>query len=248
MTPRLQTYAYYRISLDLLSNVERAVEIALPDATPDTSVVSGVGFGIDWNATDDLVNPTRGGIARINLEPLGGLLGGDVSLLRAVWEGRLYVPLVARLRGAGRVRIGSQAPIAGSSSIPLYERFFAGGIGSVRGYGLRRVGPLASDKLGGAKCTFLDCDQPLGGRSLFELSAELRHPVTQRFDVAGFVDAGQVSLASWNFPLNDLQYGAGVGVRFRSVIGPLRVDLGFPFNRRGDDPVWQVYLAVGDTF
>jgi len=248
VTPRLQTYAYYRISLDLLSNVERAVSIALPDATPDRSVVSGVGFGIDWNATDDLVNPTRGGIARFNLEPLGGLLGGDVSLVRAVWEGRLYVPLVARFRGAGRVRIGSQSPIAGSSDIPLFERFFAGGIGSVRGYGLRRVGPLASDLLGGAKCTFLDCDQPVGGRSLFELSAELRHPVTQRFDVAGFVDAGQVSLASWNFPLNDLQYGAGVGVRFRSVIGPLRVDLGFPFNRRGDDPVWQVYLAVGDTF
>lgn len=248
VTPRLHTYAFYRASVDLLSNVERAVRIALPDAAPDTSVVSGFGFGIDWNATDDLVNPTRGGIARVNLEPVGGLLGGDVGLLRAVWEGRLYVPLVARLRAAGRVRLGSQAPIAGSSDIPLFERFYAGGIGSVRGYGLRRVGPLASDVLGGAKCSFLDCDQPLGGRSLFEFSAELRHPVTERFDLAGFVDAGTVSLASWSFPLRDLQYGAGVGVRFRSAIGPLRVDLGFPFNRRGDDAAWQVYLAVGDTF
>ncbi len=56
VTPRLQTYAFYRASVDLLSNVERAVRIALPDAAPDTSVVSGLGFGIDLNATDDLVN------------------------------------------------------------------------------------------------------------------------------------------------------------------------------------------------
>jgi outer membrane translocation and assembly module TamA len=210
--------------------------------------VSGLGFGIDLNGTDDLVNPTRGGVARVNLEPVGMLLGGDVDLLRVVWQGRFYQPLFAGFQAASRVRIGSQSPTAGSTDIPLFERFYAGGIGSVRGYALRRVGPLASDALGGAKCSFLDCDQPLGGRSLLELSAELRRPVTERFDVAAFVDAGTVSLASWHFPLRDLQYGAGVGVRFRSVIGPLRVDLGFPFNRRGDDASWQVYFAVGDTF
>jgi outer membrane protein assembly complex protein YaeT len=248
VTPRLQTYAFYRVSLDLLSNVERAVQLALPDAVPDTSVVSGLGFGIDWNATDDLVSPTRGGIARFNLEPVGMVLGGDVNLLRTVWEGRYYQPLIGRLGAAGRFRIGSQTPTAGSSDIPLFERFYAGGIGSVRGYALRRVGPLASDVLGGAKCTFLDCDQPLGGRSLLEFSLELRHPITKSFDLAAFVDSGLVSLASWNFPLRDLQYGAGLGVRYRSVIGPLRVDLGFPFNRRGDDAAWQVYFAVGDTF
>ncbi len=248
VTPRLATYAFYRASIDLLSNVKRAVQVALPDADPDTSVVSGLGFGIDLNGTDDLVNPTRGGVARVSIEPVGMVLGGDVDLLRTIWEGRLYVPLVGRLGTASRFRLGSQAPTAGSTDIPLFERFYAGGIGSVRGYSRRRVGPLARDRLGGAKCTFLDCDQPLGGRSLIELSAELRHPITERFDLAGFVDAGQVSLASWDFPMRDLQYGAGIGVRFRSVIGPLRVDLAFPFDRRGDDASWQVYLAVGDTF
>jgi outer membrane protein assembly complex protein YaeT len=248
VTPRLATYAFYRASVDLLSNVKRAVRVALPDAAPDTSVVSGLGFGIDLNGTDDLVNPTRGGIARASIEPVGMSLGGDVDLLRAIWEGRAFVPLVARFGAASRIRLGSQAPTAGSTDIPLFERFYAGGLGSVRGYSRRRVGPLASDALGGAKCTFLDCDQPLGGRSLIELSAELRRPITERFDLAGFVDAGQVSLSSWDFPIRDLQYGAGIGVRFRSVIGPLRVDLAFPLDRRSGDAAWQVYLAVGETF
>jgi len=95
---------------------------------------------------------------------------------------------------------------------------------------------------------FVDCDQPVGGKSLVEMSAELRHPVTDTIDVIGFLDAGQVSLRSWDFPLGDMQYGIGLGARYRSVIGPLRVDLGFPLDRRGDDSTWQVYLAVGDTF
>jgi outer membrane protein assembly complex protein YaeT len=248
VTPRLTAYGFYRVALDLLSNVPRSVQLALPRADPSRSVVSGMGFGLDLNGTDNLVNPTRGGIARFSVEPVGMIFGGDVDLVRTIWDGRLYVPLPYRFGTAGRMRLGTQEPTANSKDIPLFERFYAGGIGSVRGYARRRVGPLASEVLPPAKCAFLDCDEPIGGRSVVELSAELRHPVTDVIDIAGFVDAGQVSLASFDFPFDDLQYGIGLGVRYRSVIGPLRVDLGFPLERRGDDAAWQVYLAVGDTF
>src|SRR5262245_62144634 len=256
VTSRLATYAFYRASLDLLSNVKPAVRLALsgPDqnqSRPSRSVVSGFGLGIDWNGTDDLVNPTRGEIGRFSVEPVG--LGGDVHLLRLIGEGRLYVPLIEGFGTAARLRIGSEEPIDGSSQIPIFERFYAGGIGSVRGYSRRRVGPLASSLLTLAQCNargknFVDCDEPVGGRSLIELSAELRHPVTKTIDIAGFVDAGQVDRLSWRVPIDDMQYGIGLGARYHSVIGPVRVDLGFPLNRRGDDATWQVYLAVGDTF
>jgi outer membrane protein assembly complex protein YaeT len=248
VTPRFKTYAFYRASLDVLSGVPAAVRLALPGADPKTSVVSGFGFGLDLNGTDDLVNPTRGGIARVSVEPVGMGLGGTVSLIRTIWDGRLYAPLPYRFGVAGRIRLGSQQPTASSTQIPLFERFYAGGIGSVRGYARRRVGPLASDLVPPSKCTFLDCDHPLGGRSVVELSAELRRRLTSSFDVVGFLDAGQVSLNRWDFPFGDLQYGIGLGVRYRSIIGPLRVDLGFPLERRGDDAAWQVYVAVGDTF
>lgn len=248
VTAHLTTYAFYRASLDLLSGVPRAVRLALPGADPKRSVVSGFGLGLDLNGTDDLVNPTRGGIARFSVEPVGMAFGGDVSLVRTIFDGRLYVPLPYRFGAAARMRLGSQEPTGSSTQIPLFERFYAGGINSVRGYARRRVGPLASDLVPPSKCTFLDCDHPLGGRSVVELSTELRHPVTSAIDIGGFVDAGQVSLDSWDFPFDDLQYGLGLGVRYRSVIGPLRVDLGFPLERRGDDAAWQVYFAVGATF
>ncbi len=248
VTPRLTTYGFYRISLDILSDIPTAVREALPRARPRRSVVSGIGLGLDLNGTDSLVNPTRGGIARFSVEPIGTVLGGDVELVRAIWEGRLYAPLPYRFGAAGRMRLGSQEPVGSSPQIPLFERFYAGGIGSVRGYARRRVGPLASELLSLARCREIDCDHPVGGRSLIELSAELRRPVSDTIDLVGFVDAGQVSLDAWDFPLGDLQYGLGLGARYRSVIGPLRIDLGFPLERRGDDAVWQVYLAVGDTF
>jgi outer membrane protein insertion porin family/translocation and assembly module TamA len=255
ITPRLTSYAFYRASLNLLpqGDIKTSVRKALPQAHPSRSVTSGLGFGVDLNETDDLVNPTRGGIARFSVEPVGAALGGDVDLYRVIAEGRLYVPLPFSFGAAGRTRFGSEDETNGSAQIPLFERFYAGGISSVRGYSRRRVGPLASQLLPLSVCNahgknFIDCDEPVGGKSLVEVSAELRRPVTDTIDVIGFLDAGQVSLRSWNFPVDDLQYGLGVGARYRSVIGPLRVDLGFPLDKRGDDSWWQVYLAVGDTF
>jgi outer membrane protein assembly complex protein YaeT len=255
LTPRLTTYAFYRASLNLLpqGDIATSVRKALPEAHPSRSVTSSLGLGVDLNETDDLVNPTRGGIARFSVEPVGGALGGDIDLIRVIGEGRVYVPLPFEFGAAGRMRLGSQDNTNGSAQIPIFERFYAGGIGSVRGYGRRRVGPLASQLLPLSVCNahgknFIDCDEPVGGKSVVEMSAELRHPVTNTIDVIGFLDAGQVSLRSWDFPLDNLQYGIGVGARYRSVIGPLRVDLGFPLDRRGDDGWWQVYLAVGDTF
>src|SRR5207247_1928251 len=114
-------------------------------------------------------------------------------------------------------------------------RRYAGGIGSRRGYERRHVGPLIDDA-------------PIGGRSLLEGSAELRHPVTERLGAAVFADAGQVSLASFDFPLDDLRYGFGFGLRYKSPVGPLRVDLGFPLEPPRGDARWQLHLSVGQAF
>jgi outer membrane translocation and assembly module TamA len=105
----------------------------------------------------------------------------------------------------------------------------------VRGYERRHVGPF-------------DAGDPIGGRSLIEGSLELRHPITETFGGAVFLDAGQVSLPSFTFPVGHLDYGAGFGVRYRSPIGPLRVYLGFPTNPPPGDPHWKVDLSIGQAF
>jgi len=233
--PALTAYAFYRIEYDSLSGVKRAVARRFPDLAPHSGLLSGAGFGADWNGTDDLLDPTRGWVTSASVEPVGGFLGGKFSFVRLQGEGRRYQPLFADLGAAFRLRLGTEALTGGSRDVPLFERLYAGGIGSVRGYERRHVGPLIDD-------------DPIGGRSLLEGSAELRHPVTERLGAAVFADAGQVSLASFDFPLDDLRYGFGFGLRYKSPVGPLRVDLGFPLEPPRGDARWQLHLRVGYVF
>ncbi len=233
-SPRVTGFVFHRSEYDVL-DVEDAVKARLDrDATMD-GILSGLGIGADWDGTDDLLNPTRGFVTSASIEPVGDFLGGDYSFVRGVWEGRLYLPIVRKLLGATRLRLGAVEPTNGSTDIPLFERFFAGGINSIRGYGRRRVGPLIDDK-------------PVGGRTLVETSVELRHPVTESIGAAVFVDGGQVSEQSFTFPFGRLRYGTGVGVRYKSPVGPLRLDLGFPLKPPGDDQRWQVHVSLGAAF
>jgi translocation and assembly module TamA len=126
-------------------------------------------------------------------------------------------------------------PLGDTDEIPIFERFYAGGSDSVRGYARRHIGPLIAN-------------EPLGGRTLVEWSTELRHPITETIGVVAFLDAGRVSPQTFTFPFDKLQFGTGGGVRYRSPVGPLRLELGFPLDREGDDAAWQIYASVGLTF
>jgi outer membrane protein assembly factor BamA len=233
--PSLSTFAFYRADYDVLNDVKPQVKAALPGAAPHFSTVSGLGFGVDWNETDDFINPTRGWELGGTVEPIGGILGGDVSILRLIGEGRIYQPLGGHFLGTARVRVGAADPLGSTTEVPFYERFWAGGINSVRGYGRRRIGPRADN-------------EPLGGRTLAEASIELRHPITDQLTGLIFLDGGQVSLATFDFPFGDLQYGSGFGVRYASPIGPVGFDVGFPFSPPDGDQHWQVYFSVGRAF
>jgi outer membrane translocation and assembly module TamA len=234
--PSLLAYVAYRLERDHLTSVDDAVSRALaPEATPRYATLSGLNLGVDWNATDDLLNPRRGWIVTTAVDPVGSVFGGDSSFVRLQGTLRLYVPLPWRLLIATRLRVGTIEPVDGSHEIPLWERFYAGGIDSVRGYARWRVGPLARD-------------QPLGGRSLSDMSFELRRSLTPALTLTAFIDAGQLSLRSFDPPVDDFQKGTGVGIQYGTPIGPIRLDLGFPLDRRGDDAAWQVYVSVGQAF
>jgi translocation and assembly module TamA len=119
--------------------------------------------------------------------------------------------------------------------IPASRRLYAGGGGSVRGFGYQAVGPRLSD------------NTPQGGLSLLEASVEARHQLTRTWELAAFVDAGTVG--SDPIPdFNDLAVGAGIGVRYHMGFGPIRVDVAVPVTeRRGESP-FQIYVSLGQSF
>jgi len=196
---------------------------------------AGVYAGVIYDGRDSTVDATEGWYASANLEPYFDLLGGTPGA-RLVVEGRTYFgfgeddPFVLAGRLKGGAVLGPDL-----AAIPPDKLFFAGGGGSVRGYGFKSIG--VDDGTGTVT----------GGRYLLEASLEARAKVTNDIGVVGFVDGGYV--AADTFPgLDDLRLGAGVGVRYYTGFGPLRLDIAVPLNKKPGDPDYAIYAGIGQAF
>ena len=170
------------------------------------------------------------------VEQVGGPLGGDFNFLKLLWEARHYREIYSRTVLAGRLKLGVADPTGHNDEVPLFERFYAGGANSVRGYGRHRLGPLSTS------------DDPVGGRSVIEGALELRYRFSDQIGGAVFLDFGQVSLHSFSVPVDDLRFALGFGVLYATPVGPLRLDLGFPLDPPHGDQPWQVHFSIGQFF
>ena len=197
----------------------------------------GLPVTLSRDATDSLLDPTRGHRLGFTVTPYFGTVERDVAFVSATAGGSAYLALddAARYVLAGRGRVGS---IVGAKlfEVPANKRFYAGGGGSVRGYQFQTAGPLDED------------DDPIGGRSLMELSAEMRIKVTENIGVVPFFDAGTVFESSFPDALDELFYAAGIGGRYYTGFGPVRLDVAFPLNKRERDDWFQFYVSIGQAF
>jgi outer membrane protein assembly complex protein YaeT len=234
-SPKLLSFFGYRVENNQLSDVADATTQVLGEIRTK-GILTGPSLGLVWNSTDDLLQPTQGEIVSFNADQAGGIWGGPYEFFKLTGEAKKYFPIGWDTIFAGRLKLGVADAIGSKENYPLFERFFAGGQGGVRGYGRRRLGPLNSD------------DEPLGGLSLIEGSLELRRPVWRELGGALFVDFGQVSLKSFDIPVNDVQFSTGFGLSYTTPVGPLRLDIGFPFNPPRGDRSWQIHFSVGASF
>jgi len=188
--------------------------------------------------TDDLLDPTRGHRLSLRISPeYGQALGTHSTYARIQGDASGYVRAGQNMVLAGRVRLGTM-PGTDIDNVAPSRRFYGGGGASIRGFGYQLVGPR--NALG----------EPKGGRSLYEFSLEARinTPLLGKaLQIVPFVDAGGVEEGVVPH-MNAWRYGAGLGVRYKTGFGPIRVDVGTPLNRRpGESPVG-VYVALGQAF
>jgi len=194
-----------------------------------------------WDTSNDLLDPVTGGRLSLEAAPFYDFLGDDAGGTPGFFKGYAqythYFPLLDNRKAvfAGRIALGG---LWGEErdNVPADLRFYAGGGGSIRGYAYQSVGPLRGD-------------EPLGGRSLMEISGELRFKVTESIGLVAFLDGGSAFTESVPDFEEDILWGAGLGVRYFTRIGPLRMDVGFPLDRREDlDDAFQVYISIGQAF
>jgi translocation and assembly module TamA len=221
--------------------VQAGLEAQKGDATDALGTVNytlvGVPVSANFDTTDSKLDPTRGVRVNVSAASFGTFLGSSLDLVQARARASAYYSLDADSRYvlAGRVTAGAMGGPQ-LDAIPANWRFYAGGGGSVRGYAYNELGPTV---FWGAV---------VGGKSLFEASAELRVRVTDTIGVVPFFDIGNAF--SSNFPnfSEPLFAAAGLGLRYYTAVGPIRLDVAFPLERRaGNGPV-ALYVSIGQSF
>ncbi len=201
-----------------------------------TYVLAQLPLSFTWTGANDLLEPTRGVNAGLTLTPTVPAAGGGDPFLILRAAASFYLPVETGGWGVLALR-GQVGSIQGARrfQLPPDQRFYAGGSGTVRGYTYQTVGPLFPDKV------------PEGGAAMDAFSVEFRQHVTRTIGLVPFVDAGQVSAGSAPFT-GTLRVSAGLGGRYYTAIGPIRLDVAFPLNRSRGSGSFALYLGLGEAF
>ncbi|MCF4165951.1 autotransporter assembly complex protein TamA [Zavarzinia compransoris] len=190
------------------------------------------------DTSNDALDPTNGHRLTFALTPYYDLAGTAGTFIVGQASGSTYLPLDDAEDYVLALRAALGATFGGSTlSLPADKRFYAGGGNSVRGFAYQAAGPLGVD------------GDPQGGKSMLTGAVELRWRVTESIGVVPFVDVGSVYDDSLPDFGADLFIGAGLGLRYRSPIGPLRLDVATPVSgKRDSDDIVQIYISIGQAF
>ncbi|HKY82549.1 MAG TPA: autotransporter assembly complex family protein [Sphingobium sp.] len=220
----------WRVGAELIASDEKD---AFSGGERRTFLIAAVPLSLTYDGSDDLLNPSRGFRLGGRLSPELSFQNSTFGYARVQVDGSVYQPMSDRIVLAARARLGT---ILGSTvdRIAPSRRFYAGGGASVRGYAYQAIGPRDPN------------NDPIGGKSLAEFSLESRIRFGN-FGVVPFVDAGNIS-TSFVPRFRDLRIGAGLGLRYYSNFGPIRVDVGTPLNPQKGDPRVAVYVSLGQAF
>jgi translocation and assembly module TamA len=232
--------AEYKLTDTLTVTGQLSLERSLIDdgVTEGTFTLLGTPLDLVYDTTDNLLDPSRGTRLNFGATPYVSVADSEVNFGVFRLSDSFYVSLEKEhdvvLATWGRVGtiIGGDS----TAALPATKRLYGGGAGSVRAYGYQELGPIGPD------------GDPTGGRSQLELGTELRWRMFGDFGGAIFVEGGNVYDDPLPDPKQRILWGAGVGLRYFTDFGPVRLDVAFPINPRRSDDVFQVYVGIGQAF
>ena len=232
-TPIWRKTFTWAVGAELLGTVEEDYNFAIAERDKRKFLIGGLSGQLGFDQSNSLLDPTKGYRAQLLVQPEGALSDGFRPYLRSQLDGSGYYPIGDSIVIAGRARIGTTLGIERFDLAPS-RRFYAGGGGSVRGFGYQQLGPKDPD------------GRPLGGLSLIEAAAEVRYRFGD-YGVVGFVDMGQVD--ERRIPsFRGLRTGVGIGGRFYTSFGPFRLDIATPLGRKPGESRFNVYISIGQAF
>jgi len=239
----------YSLTNEKISNIDPFASSAIQDAK-GTSLTSSVTPNFSYDSRDHFFNPTEGTKSTFSIELAG--LGGDTRFIKTDLTGHWYYPLLKDPAWGGNYVLGLGGQLGygfglasknNGQNLPLFERYFLGGINSVRGFADRSLGPREPNACVRPEDT---CGSDVvGGSTAAVMNVELLFPIMEKYGIRGvaFFDMGNAFADSFNF--GDLRRSVGAGVRWMSPFGPLRVELGLPLNKKPGDDTSVLGFSIG---
>ena len=199
---------------------------------------SAVGLSFERNTTDHPFLPTRGSYIGASVEYASTALGSDFDLFKQEYHVGVYEPLFWKFIGHLRGEVGFESASGGVESFPIYERYFLGGINTLRGWKFGEVGPEDGH------------DLVYGGTKYVVANAELLFPLVEKYGVRGvfFFDTGNAFDENQGIDISDFREDIGAGVRWNSPFGPLRIEAGYVLDKHTGDAPYQWQFSAGAFF
>lgn len=228
---------YERTTIDVTSNTPLVYQNYV---AKNGRISNNFPITIGWSKDqrDSALVPTRGRYQQANLE--FGIPGGDLQYYRAYYQHQYFYPVSKSFTLAFNNEIGYGHGY-GNKDFPVFKNYYAGGIGSVRGYETSTLGPRDANGVA------------IGGASKFVGNMEFIFPlpgsgVDRTVRLFTFFDYGNVFAEGQPFKVGDMRYSAGFGLSWLSPIGPLKISMGFPIKRKAEDQTQRFQFQIGTAF
>lgn len=224
---------YYDFSVVKTFDVKPDVILSREDT--GTLAISAIRPGLIYDTRDNPFDPKRGILAGLTIKAASGLLLSETDFIKVMMNASFYKEVTRRSVLALSLRAGIAQGFGSTRDLPLVERFFVGGRNTVRGYEQDMLGPKGAD------------GTPTGGNAFLVTNLELRNYIGKGFSVVTFLDGGNVWHKINNMNLS-LKYAAGIGLRYNTPVGPLRIDYGHKLMKERGESTGEVHFSIGHAF
>ena len=239
----LRVFLTYELAISRISRVTDLAPIFIQEQAGDDIVESIVTPSVVYDSRNQRFFPTGGTLFSFSPSLVGTFLGGNVDMYYLEADFRQYHSIGDRVRvrflkdliASYRVNLRYEEGIGGDE-VPAFRRLYVTGYHQLRGFRARDIGPRDT---GG---------EVIGGLASALFSFELTHPFIGPTQLAAFLDAGNVWESHDAFDVGDLRYGAGVGLRFVTPIGPIRIDVGYKLDKQSGERPRELHFGVGAAF
>jgi outer membrane protein insertion porin family len=224
----------YTFDIEQLSDVDNGAELGEFDhGTHNIAAFLGI---VQRDTRDKIIEPHRGSLQRLSFEVADLLLGSEANYVKIISTSQWFFPLAWETVGAISVQGGIADAFGTTGEVPISRRFFLGGSTTLRGYDYERVGPTGPD------------GTPTGGDIFVLANLEWRVPVYRGFGVVLFSDVGNVFRAANDFRPGQIKASVGLGVRYHTPIGPIRLDYGHKLDPQENEASGRFHFSIGQAF